>query len=78
MHPSYSHACLCRYETLDSLIPFLGSDGALHAAVTVVDVERGEGLFAQEVASKCVVLVKCPKSLTNCLGEKSVSPQIHC
>lgn len=46
------------YETLDSLIPFLGSDGALHAAVTVVDVERGEGLFAAEVAAKYGELVR--------------------
>lgn len=46
------------YETLDSLLPWLGSDGALHVAVTVVDVERGDGSFAQEIAGKYAELVR--------------------
>jgi hypothetical protein len=45
------------YETLDSLLPYLGSHGPLHVGVTVVDVERGEGSFAGEIKSKYKELV---------------------
>ena len=40
------------YDTLDSLMPYLGSHGRLHVSVTVVDVERGDGSFAEELRNK--------------------------
>lgn len=46
------------YATLDSLLPYLGSHGPLHVAVTVVDVERGQGEFADELRAAFGELVE--------------------
>lgn len=46
------------FETIDSVIPFLGGEGSLHISLTVVDVERGMGDFAREIEAKYSDLVK--------------------
>lgn len=48
------------YETMDSLIPFLGGEGSLHLSLTVVDVERAADpttSFAHEIEQKYAALV---------------------
>jgi hypothetical protein len=46
------------FETIDSILPFLGGAGTLHISLTVVDVERGAGEFAREIEAKYAELVK--------------------
>jgi hypothetical protein len=45
------------YETIDSLLPFLGGEDSLHFSATVVDVEQ-DGEFALEIENKYPELVK--------------------